>query len=57
MYPIGYVAAGFLIKAYGADATFAVGAVVSAFVVIWAIFTPSMRGMNEKPAATGEASH
>ncbi len=57
LYPVGYVAAGFLIKAYGADATFAVGAVVSAFVVIWAIFTPSMRGMNEKPAATGEASH
>jgi MFS family permease len=54
LYPVGYVAAGFLIKAYGAATTFAVGAVISAFVVIWAVFTPSMRGMNATPESINE---
>jgi MFS family permease len=50
LYPIGYVAAGFMIKALGSSTTFGAMAVSSAFVALWAMMTPARRGMNAPEA-------
>jgi len=46
LYPVGYVAAGFLIKWAGAPATFATMAVASGLVALWSMVTPALRGMD-----------
>lgn len=45
LFPVGYVAAGFMVKAYGTTATFAAMAIGTAIVVVWAFFTPALRGI------------
>lgn len=54
LYPVGYVAAGYLIKAFGAPWTFASMAVASGVVAVWAMFTPALRGMNAPPQVAPE---
>lgn len=50
LYPIGYVAAGFMINWIGANATFIVMAAATALVAAWGALTPALRSM-ESPAA------
>jgi len=49
LFPVGYAVTGFLIKGYGAAATFGVMAVASLLVAVWAVFTPALRGMDSAP--------
>ena len=55
VFPIGYVAAGFMVKAYGAQATFAAFTVVTLLVVVWGLLTPALRDL-EAPAGASAAS-
>jgi len=54
IYPIGYVASGYMIRGVGVAATAAVMALLSAVVAIWAAFTPALRRMYAPPAASSE---
>jgi MFS family permease len=49
LYPVGYVVAGFLIKAYGAAWTFGAIAVALAVVAAWSVITPALRGVDSAP--------
>lgn len=49
LYPVGYVAAGFLINAIGVTWTFAIAAVGSGLVAAWSMVTPALRGMEASP--------
>ncbi|HSK47895.1 MAG TPA: MFS transporter [Coriobacteriia bacterium] len=46
LFPVGYVAAGFLIKGVGVTWTFALAAIASGLVAVWAMFTPALAGIN-----------
>lgn len=46
LFPVGYVAAGFMIRAAGVTWTFAAVAAVTAIVAVWSMLTPALRGMN-----------
>jgi MFS family permease len=46
LYPVGYVAAGFLIKSIGAPGTFAVVAALTGMVGLWGVGTPALAGIN-----------
>jgi MFS family permease len=45
LFPVGYVAAGFMVKAIGTSATFAVMAMATALVVVWAVLSPALRSI------------
>jgi len=49
LFPLGYIAAGFMVKGIGAEQTFSVMAFGSALVAVWAMITPALRGMNAPP--------
>jgi len=49
VYPVGYVAAGFMINAVGVTWTFAIAAVAATAVAVWSMVTPALREM-EAPA-------
>jgi len=49
LFPLGYIAAGFMVKGIGAEQTFSVMAFGSALVAVWAMITPALRGMNGPP--------
>jgi len=51
LFPVGYVAAGYMIKAFGATWTFTAMAIASGIVAVWAMVTPALRGMNAPPNA------
>jgi len=46
VFPIGYVASGFMIREVGVAETAAAMAIVSAVVAIWALFSPALRQMD-----------
>lgn len=46
LFPVGYVAAGFMINAVGATRTFAAMALASGLMAAWSMVTPALRGMN-----------
>ncbi len=50
LYPVGYVATGFLIKSIGVTQTFAVVAVATGLVALWSAVTPALRGINAPQA-------
>lgn len=54
LFPVGYVAAGFLTKAIGAPWTFGVMAIASAVACAWAIVTPALRDLNGRPPPATE---
>ena len=49
LFPLGYVAAGFMVKGLGANQTFSIMAAGSVVVAVWAMLTPALRGMNAPP--------
>lgn len=49
IFPIGYVASGFMIREVGIAETAAAAALISAVVAIWAMFTPALREMYAPP--------
>jgi MFS family permease len=49
LFPLGYIAAGFMVKGIGAERTFSIMALGSTLVAIWAMLTPALRGMNSPP--------
>ncbi len=49
LYPVGYLAAGLMTKAFGVTSTFAVMAVASGLVAAWSMVTPALRSMNAAP--------
>jgi len=49
LFPIGYVAAGFMIKAVGVPWTFGTMAIVSSVSALWSMATPALRGMEAAP--------
>jgi len=49
IFPIGYVAAGFMIREVGVAETAGAMALISAVVAIWAMFTPALRQMYAPP--------
>lgn len=50
LFPVGYVAAGFMIKAIGVPWTFAAIAVAMGLVALWSMVTPALDGMNASVA-------
>jgi MFS family permease len=50
LFPLGYIAAGFMVKGMGASWTFSVMALGSALVAIWAMVTPALRSMSAPPS-------
>lgn len=52
VFPVGYVAAGYSVKAFGAQSTFAAITVVALAVALWAALTPALRDLSPPPVAS-----
>lgn len=50
LYPLGYVAAGFMINAVGIPWTFGIMAIGCALTAVWSMGTPALRGINAPSA-------
>jgi len=46
LFPVGYVAAGFMINAVGVTRTFAIAAIAAGLVAVWSMVTPALSGMD-----------
>ena len=49
LFPVGYVAAGFMINALGIAWTFGAMAIGTGAVAVWSMATPALRGMDDRP--------
>lgn len=56
LYPVGYLAAGFLIKGVGVEATFGVMAVGAALIVVWSLATPGLRELQRPGGVVSESA-
>lgn len=54
LYPVGYVAAGYLIKGFGITETFVVMAIASGLVTVWSAVTPALRGIEPSREAAAD---